>query len=312
MGTEANWLTSCQVGTDGTEPSKNDTALLGYFAGSSTITTTTSGNSSSAPYYGWKRKTWRFAEGTVNANLSEAGVGWGTTGSTLVSRARILDPVSLNPTTITPLIDELLDVMYEMRYYPPLVDVIGPQVTLFGTVYNTITRAASVTGGLWSSFIGSKIGQYSPNGDWWVAYSDVLGTILTGPTGIFESCDNGNQYDSAYSANSYEMKVNCGTGATGWNVAGGIRSISISTTAGAYQTQFNEVGTVDPLGKIPKDISLGMTMAWTLNWAELPRDWVQPGNPYNIGDRVTHTDVQWESDTNVNTDEPGVANWTQV
>ena len=266
MADDSTWMNYCQVGTDNTAPTAAQTALLGYHAGTSNITSTLDGQSGSAPYYGWKRKVYRFAAGTVAANLSEVGVGWATSGSTLISRALILDPVLQTPTTITPLIDELLEILYELRYYAPIADVNGPQVTLNGIVYDTITRASEVTSNAWSAGIGSAMGQLSTGINDWTAYDGVLGTVLQAPNGIVANCDNANQYNSAYVNNSYEIQMNCATGSTGWNLGAGIRSIRIKTTAGNYQTQFDS----NPGGnRIPKTTSFTMLMSWTLAWAEL-------------------------------------------
>ena len=60
-------------------------------------------------------------------------------------------------TTITPLADEILDVVVEVRYYPPLTDTTGT-VTLNGIDYDYIIRAASITNVAgWGEFIGNKI-----------------------------------------------------------------------------------------------------------------------------------------------------------
>lgn len=270
MATRSDWMNYCQVGTNGTFPvlladRQAETSLGNFFAGTSTIQTTTNGQAGSAPYYGWKRKTFRFAAGTVAAVLQEVGVGWSAAGgSTLISRAPLLDPVLQTPTTITPLIDEILDVTYELRYYPPLVDSLS-QVTLDGIVYDTITRAASVTGDRWSADIGSAIGQHSSFSSDWLAYDGDIGAITTTPSGLTANCDNANQSNSGYSNNSYEMQVNCSTGSTGWNLGLGIRSIRIRTTAGDYQTQFNAVSTGN---RIPKTSLYTMNMAWKIAWAE--------------------------------------------
>ena len=42
--------------------------------------------------------------------------------------------------------------------------------------------------------------------------------------------------------------------------------------------------------------------------------WVQPDstNPYQVGDKVTHNDAVWESDTDNNIWEPGVYGWTKI
>lgn len=274
MAIRSDWINWCQVGTDGVFPPlladrQAETSLGNWFAGTSDVVSgsISNGQAGSAPYYGWKRKTFRFAAGSVQANLSEAGVGWGVDGSQLISRAPILDPVLQTPTTITPLADELLDVSYELRYYPPLGDVTTPQVTLDSIVYDTITRAASVTGDRWSASIGSAIGEYSvaANGADWRAYDGDIGTILTGPSGVVVNCDNSSQYNSTYSDLSYAIVMNCNTGITGWNLGAGIRSIRIRSTAGDYQTQFNaNIGGAT----IPKTTNFTMHMEWTLSWAE--------------------------------------------
>ena len=88
MADRSDWMTCCQVGTSGTFPAtlagrQAETALGTYYAGTSATVpgALTSGLSGVAPYYGWKRNTWRFPIGTFpgGVNLSEAGIGWGTT-----------------------------------------------------------------------------------------------------------------------------------------------------------------------------------------------------------------------------------------
>jgi hypothetical protein len=266
MANDSLWMLKCQVGTDNTAPTPADTSLLGHHAGTDTIQSTITGQAPSGPYYGWKRKVFRFAAGTVAANLSEAGVGWGTTGSTLISRALILDPILQTPTTITPLADELLDVTYELRYYPPLVDVTSPQVVLDGVTYNTITRASRVTDAAWSSSIGSAMGVLAGSvlSDW-KAWDGDIGTILLGPSGLNAQRVAGSIFTSAYIGNSYEVDFTVICASTGWNLGLGIRSIDILTTAGRYQTQFNAVGTDN---RIPKDTNYNLTLSWTLGWTE--------------------------------------------
>jgi hypothetical protein len=265
MADHSTWMNYCQVGTDNTAPTALDTGLGGHHAGTSNVTTTTDGREGSAPYFGWKRKTFRFAAGTVAANLSEAGVGWGTTGSTLISRALILDPVLQTPTTITPLADELLDVDYELRYYPPLGDVTSPQVTLNGATYDTVSRACRVTDDSWSADIGNAMG-WANSADW-DAFDGALGTITTAPSGSSANHSGTDPTNSAYVNNSYEVDVNIAVGTTGWNLGAGIRCIRISTTAGEYQTSFTNVSGG---GTIPKTTGYTMAMHWTLGWTEKP------------------------------------------
>ena len=116
MGANPDYLSWCQVGSGSTAPVAAQTALVNRIAGTSTQQNNVSGAQASAPYYGWYRRTYRFAQGVAAGNLSEVGVGWATSGS-LFSRALILDGGG-SPTTITVLSDEVLDVTYELRRYP--------------------------------------------------------------------------------------------------------------------------------------------------------------------------------------------------
>jgi len=259
-----DFMTHCQVGTDNTAPTVNDTSLLGHIEGTAQIEETTNGQEGTPPYYGWKRKRFRFNPGLIGGeNLKEAGVGWGLSGSTLISRALIIDPILETPTVITPLSDEFLDITYELRYYAPTVDVDGPQVVLDGVTYDTKTRAANVTSSLQSFNIGTKMGVVTGRGGW-KSYSGTIGTVLLGPNGTGIDCGNDSQYNSSYLDNSYEIQVNCSAASAGWNQD--IRSILITTTAGQFQTEF----TSNPGGlAIPKTASYSMLMNWTFGWTAL-------------------------------------------
>jgi hypothetical protein len=263
-----DFMTHCQVGTDNTAPNVNDTSLQSYHTGTGTIVSALTGQAATPPYYGWKRKVWRFPIGSVAAILKEVGVGWADGSvdpSTLISRALILDPILQTPTTVTPLADEFLEVTYELRYYVPTVDVSGPVVTLAGVAYNTLTRAADATGSQWSGGIGNRI-EPTQNNTKWKAWTGDIGTVLTGPSGTGYNCDNSGQYSSGYNANSYELEVNCSVASTAWNAAGGIRSISWETSAGAYQTRF---GSVVGDNTIPKSASYSMLMKFWVAWSLL-------------------------------------------
>lgn len=270
MASRADWMDWCQVGTNGTFPEllvdrQAETSLGNWHAGTDLVVAESNGQAGSAPYYGWKRKTWRFPTGSVAAILAEAAVGWGVDGSQIISRAPILDPILQTPTTVTPLADEALDVSYELRYYPPLIDVAGPQVTLAGVVYDTLTRAASVTGDGWSYYIGDKIGYYHQTNTDWYATDGVIGTILTGPSGVVSNTNAAIYTNRAYANNSYEQEVNIQIVSADWNLGSGIRSMHIATKAGYYQTQFSAAAGG---ATIPKSIAYGMSMDWTLSWAE--------------------------------------------
>jgi hypothetical protein len=260
----------CQVGTVSVPaPSTNDQQLLGYLAGTADTVEHTSGSQATPPYYGWDRTTYQFPSGPPigEQNLQEAGVGWSTENAppALITRALFTDGIGGNP-TFTPLNDEVMQVQYELRYYPPLGDLAGT-ITLNSVVYNTITRAVNVTA--MSDHIGRQMGQISVGDADWSAYDGLLGDIDDPtPNGVSAACDNSSQFNLAYVGLSYSIDMQCDCGPTGWNLgAPGIRTIRIRTTAGDFQTQFGE----DPgaLGNtIPKDINFTMSLVWRLGWSE--------------------------------------------
>lgn len=110
------WIDRCCVGTSNNTPLATQTSLGGFVASTTTKKSTTgSRNTSTTPYYWSSTVTWSFATGVATGNLSEVGLGWADTN--LWNRALILDS-SGNPTTITVLADEYLDVIAEVRIYP--------------------------------------------------------------------------------------------------------------------------------------------------------------------------------------------------
>ena len=270
MSTTNNWLSAVQVGTNNTTPVISNTGLLGYITGSTSLVSGQSsfGAQGTPTYYGWNQRTYRIDNPLIaNENIKEAGFGPSAADDdTLISRVLVVNDLGV-PTVVTPLPDEMLDITYQMRYYPPLIDVTG-QVTLDGILYDYIVRAAEVTnGGAWGQNIGSQIGQYSATTLDWAAYDGDLGTLEQSPSGISAACDNANQSNMAYSNNSYEQQVLSTCGPTGWIPSSdlGIRSIRIKTTAGWFQTQFNAV---TGGARIPKTIDKVMQMVWKLGWVE--------------------------------------------
>lgn len=270
IGTNNNWLSTCQVGTDNTAPLTGQTSLLGLVADTSAIHSPAEGAQGTAPYYGWKRVTYRFTAGETAANLNEVGVGWGASGATLFTRALIVDLFGA-PTTVTPLADEILDVTYEMRYYPPMVDTIG-SIVLNAITYDTITRASSVNNsGYQAGHIGEVMGMNNSDGGGFYAYDGAIGTVLQNPNGTSDQIV-GTPLNLTYSNNSFQRDIQAPCQITGWNLGSGIRCISCPTTAGRYQTQF----TANPGGgPVPKTASQSMSLTWRLSWAglDMTGDW---------------------------------------
>ena len=109
------WIDRCCVGSGSSTPTATQVQLDNFIA--STTTKNSSSNSrqtSSSTYYAALKITWRFGQGVAAGNISEVGLGWGN--ATLWNRALIKD-ANGNPTTITVLSDEYLDVVSEIRIY---------------------------------------------------------------------------------------------------------------------------------------------------------------------------------------------------
>jgi len=265
MAVQNNWMQYCQIGTGSTPPTPSDSSLTGYVTYTDTIQADLNGQQAAAPYYGWRRVTYRFPAGLIsNENLNEIGVGWGQSGSTLATRALIRDEVG-DPTTVTPIGDEFLDVVYEIRYYPPLGDNVQTDVVLEGINYTCTSRAANVTQDRWSADIGTKFGNYSPNVSSFRAFDGVIGAITSSPTGNAANCDNANQYDLAYQTDTFFVGVVCNTGTQGWNLGAGIRSLLMQTTMGEYQTEFEATAGG---ATVPKTDLKTINITWNIGFVE--------------------------------------------
>lgn len=112
------------VGSGNTAPAAGNTRLASFLAGTTTIQAfVNSTQYTTAPYYILQSKTFRFAEGVAAGNISECGIALTGTPSqansvNLFSRALIKDGAG-NPTSVTVLADEFLDLVWEYYTYIP-------------------------------------------------------------------------------------------------------------------------------------------------------------------------------------------------
>lgn len=264
MGLVDNWMNYCQVGNDATPPDANQSGLGSWVAGTNVKQNDINGAQGTEPWYGWRRITYRFGIGEAAGNLSEMGIGWAVDGSTLISRQLVRNQAG-TPITIEVLPTEYLDVTYELRYYPPLLDV-DAQHTIGGVVYETRTRASAVNTDQWSKNIGREMTAYAIFDSDWQAYDGAIGSLTEAPSGAAAACDNSNAYGQTYQGNSRQRTVGINCGSTGWNLGAGIRSLRIKTMAGSYQTQFGANGDLQAGPTIPKTTLDTMQMNWTFGW----------------------------------------------
>lgn len=113
------WIDRVRVGSGNSTPVASQTQLDNTIASTTTVLSgsdSISKQTTTSPYYVAAKRTYRFAEGVAAGNISEVGCGWGA-GLSLWNRALVKD-LNGDPTTITVLSDEFLDVIVEVRYYP--------------------------------------------------------------------------------------------------------------------------------------------------------------------------------------------------
>lgn len=254
-----SYLSACHVGNNNTTPTVNDTILGGFVAGTTTVQTSSAGAQTTEPYYGWKTITYRFAQGTATGNLAEVGIATARTngGTTILfSRALILDELGA-PTTVTVLADEVLDVTYQIRLYPPLVDATQTGMTVTGSGTHDVTaRARAVTSGLWGSFLGT-LATFDPTGGTYItAYNGAIGTILGSPSG---TSGGAGAYNLAYGNNNLYRDGGVTFGLNTANLSGGHKSYAITTSLGLYQLEFSPT--------INKTATKTLNMIFRLAWA---------------------------------------------
>jgi hypothetical protein len=176
LGTDGDFLNNCRVGTGTATPVVGDTNLQSQIASTTTIISSSNTNAGSPPYRSIGNRTYQFGAGVAAGNLAEVGIGWASSGSTLFSRALILDGGG-NPTTITVLPDEFLNVSYQLSQYAPAADRLGT-FGIGSTTYDYTGRAAVVT--TWNS-ITTEINFESFNAV--RGYAGAIGSVTAIPSG---------------------------------------------------------------------------------------------------------------------------------
>lgn len=251
FGNSSAYLQYCQVGTGSATPANGNTALAALVASTDVMQATSFGAQSSAPYFCWRQKTFRFAEGDAAGNLAEVGISPSASGN-LFSRALILDNMG-SPTTITVLSDEVLDVTYELRVYPPEDDFEGT-ITLDSVDYYVVGRAAGVnSSSYWSvgNLGTANVATFSS------AYNGAISAVTGIPSG--SNSDDTSRTTASYSAASLFRDATLNWALNDGNLAGGITALLTRFGVGSYQFSF------DPA--IPKDNTKVLALTVRNSWA---------------------------------------------
>ena len=244
----------CKVGTGSTPVSATQTDLASSLVSTTTVQSDSVGRISTAPYYSWGRRTYRFNQGVAAGNLTEVGV-YGQNATSLFSRALIVDTEG-NPTTLTILSDEWLDITYELRIYQDLVDKTY-NLTLLGVNHVVTVRPASVLDNVAinsSHFFTEFLYWYTSYQC--IHYNGAIGSITAAPSGT-TSNDLSTTYTS-YVNSSYTRSLVLSSGLNNNNYAGGISSTLVRTNKGYWQVGY--------VPAIAKDNFRTLVITLTFSW----------------------------------------------
>ena len=243
MGT-GGVLDNCVVGSGSNPPVVADTALQSQVA----ITTTKLTNNlrtaqSTEPYYGTNTNVYRFDVGVAAGNLSEVGIGW--TGG-LFSRSLIKDGLG-NPTTVTVLANEYLDVTYEIRVYPPTTDTNFQVVSAQGVTHNCVVRASRVTNWLyWPSFATNDGASFTTSARaYTVGAVHLISNGTIGPITSTVQGTTGSESNNITTSNAAYVDLSLERSATltllpqHGNLAGGISAMRVAFSLGEFQYSFD-------------------------------------------------------------------------
>lgn len=263
--TSVSPFTYGSIGTGTTTPANSDTTLQSFTAQSTSITTDSQSNGGASAYVGQMQIHYTYAQGAVVGNMAEVGCGWGTSGTNLFSRARILDGGG-SPTTLTVTSLDQLTVYYKLTVSPVTSDITG-SVTISAVSYSYTGRLANAAN-FWGSpyaCLSFASGSYAPAG----LYSSgpantypstsTLGAITTTPSGTTTS--GGSASSAAYTAGNYYLDNTLTLGPTQGNSAGGIGCVLLNfgPAAAAFQYSFSPV--------IPKDNTKTLTLVTRFSWS---------------------------------------------
>lgn len=170
----AGAVTWCSVGTGTNPPAVTDVGLQTFVARTTTPATAdayTSNSSDPARPYVQLVRARRFAAGAAAGNLTEVGMFSAGNNTSAFSRALILDG-SGNPTAITVLPTEILDVYYTVRMYIPTADVTGT-ITVNGNNHDYVLRPYIPSGTVSNAAINCSSPTSRSGGSVWTGLTNL-------------------------------------------------------------------------------------------------------------------------------------------
>lgn len=232
-------LHTCVVSSDTSQITPTTNQIPGVVASTSSKIASTYGSSDVAPFYYWYRITFEFAAGAANGNLTKVGIT--NSSGSLFSVAMFKDPEG-NPTTIQPMTNERLRVVYDYKVYINSTDVVLEDVKIFknsDNLYKITIRPASINSATMARDLNKGLfitdyysGNYSLS-----AYRGKIGKITSTPSDYLFQKNNALNAQ-AYTNGDYIKFFSISLGHNEFNHTSGISSLLFSTSRGAYQIQF--------------------------------------------------------------------------
>jgi hypothetical protein len=259
--TPANSTVWCAVGTGSTAPAFAQTALVAEIGRVQRTDTGDNAITSGPAFAYWSfKKVKLFLETEANGNLTEVGFFNQSSGGTMFSRQLFKDLVG-TPTTVVKTSADQLKVTYEVRAYPPTVDVFQSGLVISGTSYDFQTRARLINNiSVWGIYVGNGL-TTSPGGRAFES-SAALGSTSSTLSGANTARDTA--VYSSYTAGTFFRDITYKWEPSTANLAGGIGGFSTfgGDTIELFQSK------VTP--SFAKDATKRLTLVARLAWARYP------------------------------------------
>lgn len=228
----------CHVGTGQNLPAATDSSLGNPIAATGTILEKSCPAAEAPDWILTKIIAYRFAAGAAAGNISEVGIASAglpfPSNAYLWSRARILDEHG-NPSTITVLSNEYLDVYYTVKIHLPIGGEITFPVTISGNSHTVKAKIANISTAKISTY-ANGIASEGIHCRYVKTNSSELGGIDGEVNGTGYSV-TGNSVRQAYQNNSFKTSSIITFALNQANYPDGISGLVVATQSGSSATQ---------------------------------------------------------------------------
>jgi len=249
------FLAYCHVGLGNTPAQVTDANLETFEVSTAAAGAGVPTAQSTPPYYGAMTFLYTFDGADIIGahTIKEVGTGRLVTNTGLFSRMVL-------PEAIVMLVDEVLDVYYELRIYPDHLTTTSTTITISSIVYAIDIRACNVTSSAhWGAGIGDKF-LARPAVDWlcW-AGGAAIGPVTGQPSGVEIAGGGDGTTNSEYADGSFQSTAQISYGSPRGNHASHFAACMVNVSSGVYQIVF------DP--PIPKSAAERLILEWTHSWS---------------------------------------------